>query len=49
MTPIAMHAIKRTRTPLTALKGYSELYERGMLETPEALDRAISRVGDARG
>ena len=32
-------------TPLTALTGYSQLYERGMLAEPGALDRAMSRVG----
>ncbi|RLQ80384.1 sensor histidine kinase [Salinibacterium amurskyense] len=34
------------RTPLTALKGYSDLYAQDMLSTPGALDRAMSRVGD---
>lgn len=34
------------RTPLTALKGYSELYHHGMLTEPGALDRAMARVGD---
>lgn len=34
------------RTPLTSLKGYSDLYERGMLAEPGALDRAMSRVGN---
>ena len=33
------------RTPLTSLKGYSDLYEGGMLAEPGALDRAMSRVG----
>ncbi|MEV8267319.1 HAMP domain-containing sensor histidine kinase [Microbacterium sp. NPDC076911] len=34
------------RTPLTALKGYADLYAQGMLSGSEALDRAMSRVGD---
>ncbi|MBH0025129.1 cell wall metabolism sensor histidine kinase WalK [Salinibacterium sp. SWN248] len=34
------------RTPLTAVKGYSDLYAQNMLTTPEALDRAMARVGD---
>lgn len=34
------------RTPLTALKGYSDLYGRGMLAESQALDRAMSRVGN---
>lgn len=34
------------RTPLTALKGYSDLYAGSMLEEPEALDRAMGRIGD---
>lgn len=34
------------RTPLTALKGYSDLYAQDMLSAPGALDRAMSRVGD---
>lgn len=34
------------RTPLTALKGYADLYAQGMLADSEALDRAMSRVGD---
>ncbi|MBH0130760.1 cell wall metabolism sensor histidine kinase WalK [Salinibacterium sp. NK8237] len=34
------------RTPLTALKGYSDLYAQQMLTAPGALDRAMSRVGD---
>ena len=34
------------RTPLTALKGYSDLYSKDMLTTPGALDRAMSRVGE---
>ncbi|MBH0055099.1 HAMP domain-containing histidine kinase [Salinibacterium sp. SWN139] len=34
------------RTPLTALKGYSDLYSKEMLTAPGALDRAMSRVGD---
>lgn len=33
------------RTPLTSLKGYSDLYQRGMLAEPGALDRAMDRVG----
>ncbi|MEZ5381756.1 MAG: HAMP domain-containing sensor histidine kinase [Microthrixaceae bacterium] len=33
------------RTPLTSLKGYSDLYQRGMLAEPGALDRAMERVG----
>lgn len=33
------------RTPLTALRGYSDLYERGMLDDQLALDRAMSRIG----
>ncbi len=33
------------RTPLTALKGYSDLYRNGMLETPDAVDRAMARIG----
>jgi two-component system OmpR family sensor kinase len=34
------------RTPLTALKGYSDLYSKDMLTAPGALDRAMSRVGE---
>ena len=37
------------RTPLTALRGYSDLYARGMLSEPGALDRAMSRVGSESG
>ena len=33
------------RTPLTALKGYSDLYRNGMLEAPADVDRAMSRIG----
>ena len=33
------------RTPLTALKGYSDLYAGGMLDEPDALDRAMLRIG----
>ena len=33
------------RTPLTALRGYADLYRGGMLQSPEDLDRAMSRVG----
>lgn len=33
------------RTPLTALKGYSELYQRGMLEADADVDRAMLRIG----
>ncbi len=33
------------RTPLTALKGYSDLYAQGMLETSSDVDRAMSRIG----
>ena len=33
------------RTPLTALKGYSDLYRNGMLEAPTDVDRAMSRIG----
>ena len=33
------------RTPLTALKGYSDLYRNGMLEAPADIDRAMSRIG----
>ena len=33
------------RTPLTALNGYSQLYVKGLLAEPEALDRAMRRVG----
>lgn len=33
------------RTPLTALKGYSDLYAKGMLETSGDVDRAMSRIG----
>ncbi len=32
-------------TPLTALVGYCQLYERGMLQTPESVDHAMSRIG----
>ncbi|PKQ30718.1 MAG: hypothetical protein CVT62_12265 [Actinobacteria bacterium HGW-Actinobacteria-2] len=32
-------------TPLTAVAGYSQLYERGMLTTPAAIDHAMSRIG----
>ena len=34
------------RTPLTALKSYSNLHAKEMLAAPGALDRAMSRVGD---
>lgn len=34
------------RTPLTALRGYSDLYAGGMLEEEGALDRAMDRVGN---
>jgi len=34
------------RTPLTALRGYSELYQRGMLTETGALDRAMTRIGE---
>lgn len=33
------------RTPLTALKGYSDLYLQGMLATDADVDRAMSRIG----
>ncbi len=33
------------RTPLTALKGYSDLYARGMLENQADVDRAMGRIG----
>lgn len=33
------------RTPLTALKGYSDLYARGMLDDEGAVDRAMARIG----
>lgn len=33
------------RTPLTALKGYSDLYAQGMLEESSDVDRAMSRIG----
>ena len=33
------------RTPLTAFKGYSDLYEGGMLTEPGAVDRAMGRIG----
>ena len=32
------------RTPLTSIKGYSELYEKGMLEDSEGIDRAMGRI-----
>jgi two-component system, OmpR family, sensor kinase len=34
------------RTPLTSIRGYAELYRRGALETPEAVDDAIGRIED---
>ena len=33
------------RTPLTALKGYSDLYAQGMLGATSDVDRAMSRIG----
>ena len=33
------------RTPLTALKGYADLYRGNMLQSPDALDRAMGRIG----
>ena len=33
------------RTPLTALKGYSDLYAKGMLAEVEDVDRAMTRIG----
>jgi len=33
------------RTPLTALKGYSDLYAKGMLETSSDVDRSMARIG----
>ena len=33
------------RTPLTALKGYADLYQGDMLQQPDALDRAMGRIG----
>lgn len=32
-------------TPLTALAGYSQLHERGMLKESDSLDRAMNRIG----
>ncbi len=34
------------RTPLTALKGYSDLYAKGMLAETKDVDRAMARIGD---
>lgn len=34
------------RTPLTALRGYSDLYASGMLNDDGALDRAMDRIGN---
>lgn len=33
------------RTPLTALRGYSDLHRQGMLATADDLDRAMERIG----
>ena len=33
------------RTPLTALKGYSDLYAQGMLDDQSDVDRAMARIG----
>lgn len=33
------------RTPLTALKGYSDLHQKGMLSEPADVDRAMRRIG----
>ncbi len=33
------------RTPLTALKGYSDLYTNGMLASSDDVDRAMDRIG----
>jgi two-component system OmpR family sensor kinase len=38
-------AAHELRTPLTSLRGYVELYSQGALSTPEALDRAMGRIG----
>ena len=34
------------RTPLTSLKGYTDLYARNMLNEPGHLDRAMERIGN---
>jgi two-component system OmpR family sensor kinase len=38
-------AAHELRTPLTSLRGYVELYSQGALSTPEALNRAMGRIG----
>jgi two-component system OmpR family sensor kinase len=38
-------AAHELRTPLTSLRGYVELYSEGALATPEALNRAMGRIG----
>ena len=38
-------AAHELRTPLTSLRGYVELYSQGALATPEALNRAMGRIG----
>jgi two-component system OmpR family sensor kinase len=41
----AADASHELRTPLTAIRGYADLYQAGGLAEPEALDRAMERIG----
>ncbi len=41
----AADASHELRTPLTAIRGYADLYQAGGLAEPEALERAMDRIG----
>ena len=41
----AADASHELRTPLTAIRGYADLYRAGGLAEPEAMDRAMDRIG----
>lgn len=40
----AADAAHELRTPVTSILGYSELYQNGSLESPDAVDRAFGRI-----